>query len=374
MAALKFPCTSCGAEVHYEPNTTVLKCPYCAAINQIPEATEHETEQLAEQDYSAMLRKLGAGQEEVEVIESVCKSCNAEVTLDKGVAVQNCPFCGSGLLAHNISKRLIKPRGVLPFAVTQNKAREMFRGWVTSRWFAPSALKQMAVIEGDSSFKGSNGLCGLYLPYWTYDCGAITTYTGQRGDDYYVTVPRVRTINGKTQTVMVQERRTRWSSVEGTVHNTFDDIVVAASTSLPGEALDGIGRFDLDKLEPFRDDYLSGFRAESYTLGLEGGFTGAQAIMKPTIEGTIRSDIGGDHQRIDWMKPEYNNITFKHILLPVWVSAYRYNGKVFRFLVNGRTGKTYGERPYSAWKITFVVILLLIAVLAVIAVASLTQR
>jgi hypothetical protein len=40
----------------------------------------------------------------------------------------------------------------------------------------------------------------------------------------------------------------------------------------------------------------------------------------------------------------------------VWLSAYRYNNKVFQFIINARTGEVQGERPYSAGKITLAVI------------------
>ena len=53
-------------------------------------------------------------------------------------------------------------------------------------------------------------------------------------------------------------------------------------------------------------------------------------------------------------------LTFKHVLLPVWLAAYRYRGKSFRFVVNGRTGAVEGERPYSAVKIAIAVVIGLI--------------
>ena len=48
------------------------------------------------------------------------------------------------------------------------------------------------------------------------------------------------------------------------------------------------------------------------------------------------------------------------IPLPVWMAAYKYRGKTYRFVVNGQTGRVQGERPYSAWKIAAAVILGLI--------------
>jgi hypothetical protein len=58
-------------------------------------------------------------------------------------------------------------------------------------------------------------------------------------------------------------------------------------------------------------------------------------------------------------------LSFKHVLLPVWLAAYRYGGKSFRFVVNGRTGSVDGERPYSAFKIALAVIAILLVALAI---------
>ena len=87
--------------------------------------------------------------------------------------------------------------------------------------------------------------------------------------------------------------------------------------------------------------------------------------MDPTIRSLIRRDIGGDEQRIISMNTSYDEITFKHLLLPVYVSAYRYKNKLYQFLVNGRTGEVQGQQPYSWIKITLT-ILLVINIIALI--------
>ena len=94
----------------------------------------------------------------------------------------------------------------------------------------------------------------------------------------------------------------------------------------------------------------------------EEGFENAKDVMAGPIENKIERDIGGDRQRIHHRNTDYRNLTFKHILLPVWISPYRYNNEVYRTVINARTGEVQGERPYSWIKIT----LAILAVLAVI--------
>ena len=40
----------------------------------------------------------------------------------------------------------------------------------------------------------------------------------------------------------------------------------------------------------------------------------------------------------------------------MYISAYRYQSKVYQVIVNARTGEVQGERPYSVWKITFAIL------------------
>jgi hypothetical protein len=105
---------------------------------------------------------------------------------------------------------------------------------------------------------------------------------------------------------------------------------------------------------------VAGFNAEAYTLGLREGLQAARARMERAIASAVRRDIGGDHQRVHESRTELSDVTFKHVLLPIWIAAYRYRGKSFRFVVNARTGKVQGERPYSAIKIALAVLAALV--------------
>jgi len=344
-----FPCKQCGAKLQYEPGTKFLKCPYCTTENEIPK----DDAPAQELDYNAALARLKGEAHAPESPIVTCAHCHAVLTLASNVASLDCPFCGSPIVATGATAALIKPNAILPFKIPKQNATDSYRVWIRSRWFAPSALKRQAMLDA--------ALSGVYVPAWTYDCHATTRYTGQRGDAYYVT--ETRTVNGQRQSVQV--RKIRWTSVSGVVENDFDDVLVLASKSLPDHELDQLDPWDLANTQPYRDDYLAGFKAECYQIDLPSGFEAAKEKMAPTITGTIYHDIGGDEQRIDSQQSAYARITFKHILLPVWVSAYRYQGKLFQFLVNARTGEVQGERPWSWIKIALVVL----AGLALIAIA-----
>ncbi len=212
----------------------------------------------------------------------------------------------------------------------------------------------------DYARKG-RALQGVYVPYWTFDADTRSSYSGQRGTIYYETQPvQVRDQQGRVRTEMRQVAKIRWTPVSGRVARFFDDVLVLASRSLPKSHTDALLPWDLTRLEPYQPEFLAGFRAEGYTVSLQDGLTEARAYMDRMIERDVRFDIGGDRQEIGNIDTEVSDVTFKHVLLPVWTAAYKFRGKSFRFVVNGQTGKVQGERPWSPWKIAVAVILGLI--------------
>ena len=78
--------------------------------------------------------------------------------------------------------------------------------------------------------------------------------------------------------------------------------------------------------------------------------------MDGPIRSKVRSDIGGDEQQITSLNTTYSEVKFKHLLLPLWISSYRYNEKIYRFVINARTGEVNGDRPWSWIKITLATI------------------
>jgi DNA-directed RNA polymerase subunit RPC12/RpoP len=348
-----FKCPQCGGDLEFSPGATAQKCQYCEHEIVIPQS-EAEIKEL---DFHEYLANASASEDMQEITVVTCQACAASITLDPNITSDECPYCASTLVVTGGSVKELKPKSLLPFKITKAEGLNAYKKWIKSLWFAPDRLKQFAKLN--------DKLAGIYIPYWTYDANTTTWYTGQRGEDYYVTEHYTTTVNGKTVSKTRQVRKTRWYPASGVVWNSFDDILVLASKSLPKKHADKLEPWDLHNLEPYNDAFLSGFRTESYQVELEEGMDEAKTVMDEAIQQTVKRDIGGDHQRIHSTRSQYDNVKFKHILLPIWLSAYRFNSKVYRFLVNGRTGEVQGERPYSWIKITLTV-LLVIAVIAAI--------
>lgn len=340
MAHHEFPCKQCGAKMEFDPAASSIKCPYCGHENPIPKSEED----IHELDFHSFFAAAEEKEQSEENLTVRCSACGAETTMDTNVTSGECPFCGAPLVAETTSSTKIRPRSLLPFAIDRSKALQEFKSWVKGLWFAPNKLKAYARTE-------SSHLSGMYVPYWTYDADTTSFYTGQRGEYYYVTESYTTTEDGKPVTKTRQVRKTRWYPASGVVYNNFDDILVLASHSLPKEKADQLEPWDLAELVPYDAGYLSGFRTESYQVSLEEGMSEASQIMDGQIRRDVKRDIGGDEQRIHSVSTQHDNVTFKHILLPIWISAYKYRDKTYRFLVNARTGEVQGERPWSWVKI-----------------------
>jgi LSD1 subclass zinc finger protein len=354
-----FPCTGCGAKLSFAPGTRNLKCEFCGAQNAIA-ADDSRIEEL---DFETYLKAL-EGKQETFVEEHVrCEKCGAEQNLGSNLFASQCAFCGAPIVAKSYANRRIKPKSMVPFKIDRAKAQEEFRRWVKGLWLAPGELKRYA--QSDAA------VTGTYMPFWTYDCRTSSDYRGERGEDYYTT-EAVTTQDGAGKSIRRTERvkHTNWTSAAGHVDFFHDDVLVMASQSLPRELRGAAAEWNLKGLVPYQPEFVSGYRAEAYAIGLREGFPFAKEQIDAHVYSLVRSDIGGDSQRVHDISTRYSDLKFKHVLLPVWMSAYRFRNKTYRFLVNGQTGEVAGESPLSWQRVTLVVIGVLLVVFLVIVFGS----
>ncbi|MEO0632832.1 MAG: primosomal protein N' (replication factor Y) - superfamily II helicase [Pseudomonadota bacterium] len=338
----RFACDNCGADYRFDPAGRSLVCDHCGNTGSIDSASGA---QVVELDLETAL---DADLPEAEIEEtrvSKCPNCAAQVEFDADLHATECPFCATPVVTDTGSHRHIKPKGVLPFALTESQARDAMNGWLGRLWFAPSGLQDYA--------RKGRAMQGIYVPYWTFDADTKTSYTGERGTVYYET----RTVMKDGKQKQVRVAKVRWQPAKGRVARFFDDVLVLASKSLPKRFTDALEPWDLSEMQPYAPEYLAGFRAEGYGVELQDGFVEARAHMDRVIARDVRFDIGGDRQKVHGVNTRLSDVTFKHVLLPVWLAAYKYRGETYRFVVNGRTGRVQGERPWSAIKIAIAVII-----------------
>lgn len=349
----RYPCDQCGAELRFAPGQSVLKCDHCGHEQKIaqeagPWGGGGKAKAFQEHDLARGLADDLPEAASEDVRSAKCSNCGALVEFQGATHATECPFCASPLVVDSGAHRHIKPQAVIPFQLDEAAARKSLISWLGSLWFAPNRLLEFT--------RAGRAMNGVYVPYWSFDADTTSDYRGQRGVYYYETRTVTVNVNGKSERRTEQVRKTRWYPASGRVARRFDDVLAIASTSLPTRLGDGLEPWDLSALEPYSPDFLAGMQAEGYTVTLADGHAVGRSKMEAVIHEDVRHDIGGDEQRIDDIDTDWRDETFKHILLPVWMAAYKYNGKSYRFLVNGQTGEVQGERPWSVWKIAFAVL------------------
>ena len=345
-----FPCPSCGADLEFHIGQQNLRCPFCGYSQDLAPG---EDESLKEQDFTATLERLvelrRAGfSEKLETEEVECEACSATVEFKGPLTSTECAYCGSPVQRENVhrSQERVPVDGVVPFQVDRGRAQGNLTRWLKSRWFAPNAFKKRG-LEGKFN--------GVYLPFWTFDAMAFCRYRGQRGDRY-----RVSRGSGKNRR---EEMAMRWRSASGEFQVFFDDLVVAANQTLPRNYLAKLKPWPLEKARPFTEELLAGHFAQTYELALDQAFPRAEKQIENRLRMDARRRIGGDAQKIERLEKQLSAITYKHLLMPVWMMSYRYKDKTYQVLVNAASGEVFGQRPYSAVKIIFAVLALLLVVL-----------
>jgi len=354
-----FPCDGCGADLVFHIGAQRLKCPYCGFVKAIALAADAVIE---EQDYHAMLERLrllqesGADLELPGVSEVRCESCGGNVVFAGTLTSTACPYCASPIQRERIhaATQRVPVDGVLPFLIDRDRAARLLAEWVDSRWFAPNAFRRQGA-KGEFN--------GVYLPFWTFDTLTANAFSGERGENYTVTVGVGK--NRRTET------RTRWYPASGRFQRFFDDVLVVASQGWPHGYVEALEPWPLGKCLPFTQQVLAGFFARTYDVHLDAGFLQARRLIDQALHQHVVGLIGGDRQRVHSIQTNYNAIRFKHLLLPVWMLAYRYHDRPFQVFINGATGEVQGERPYSWVKILSCILL---ALAAIITAAAATQR
>lgn len=348
--ALQTKCKSCGGITHYSPADQNLKCVYCGQITELDKTAA----EIKENDFNHWKDRADENNEEqtVELTEIKCRQCGATTSLAPNISAAKCVFCSTPLILNEASvKRFWQPEYLLPFKIAEKECTINFNKWLGKKWFTPSKLKKGGVQT--DAFKG------VYLPFWTYDAETQTQYTGERGENRTETYR-----NSKGE----ESRRTvtDWYSTSGEVSESFDDIIVPATKTLPPKIMNQLTNWDMMNCVAYRKEFMAGFITEIYQIDFREGMEKAKEKMDISIEITIKSDIGGDSQRIRNKNTQYDDIMFKLLLLPIWISAFQFNGKLYQFVINGRTGQVVGEYPKSTAKIVSLVLLIIAIIGALI--------
>lgn len=338
-------CPQCGGVMDFDPATGGLHCPYCDYKEAIPEANDEGEKTAEELDFESaeFTGNCDWGADKKTV---TCKSCGATSVYDALQVANECPYCGSNQVMEASDVKTLAPNGAVLFKITAKQAGERFLSWIKGKWFCPRAAKESAKAD---KFKG------VYLPYWTFDANTMTTYTAEYGID--------RRVKRGDKWVTI----TNWHPTSGTYSEFIDDQLVSGTTAHDNSILQMIEPYNTEDNKAYKPEYMAGFAAERYSVGLKDAWENAKEFIGDRLRSGISSQVihqyNANHVRSIMMNTRYSNITYKYLMLPVWISAFGFNGKTYQFMVNGQTGKVGGRYPISPWRVALAV-LIAIAVIA----------
>ncbi len=288
-----------------------------------------------------------------------CENCGAEVQVDPSQRSYVCAFCESTyvieLPAGQVQRQ--RPEFVIGFAVTSEKAAQEFDAWIKrGSWFRPGDLRHAKVEER---------LRGVYLPFWSFSMLARARWSAQIGEYWYRTETYTTTENGKTVTKTRTVRETEWWPLAGRYHRYYSGYLVSGSKGLPQRFADSIKPFQTASLKRYQPYFLAGWLAEEYSIERDAAEKLCRGEFERWVHEHVQAFLPGDTSSGLACETAFSDINSDLILLPVYLLTYRYQDKLYRFLINGQTGRLYGEKPLS-WQRIAVAVGIVLAILAIV--------
>jgi hypothetical protein len=288
-----------------------------------------------------------------------CKNCGAEVAVDPQERSYTCPFCDSNYVVEFSPETTGRqpPEFVIGFAVTPQQASDKFRTWLArNSWFRPGDLNTAQIAEK---------LKGVYLPFWSFSMLAQSRWSAQIGEHWYKTETYTTTENGKTVTKTRRVQKTEWWSLAGRHHRYYSGYLVSGSRGLKQGTAERIKPFQLAALQRYEPYFLAGWLAEEYSVARDAALEICQQEFSRQEQTNVSAFLPGDTHDDQRVETQFSDVNSDLILVPVYLLSYSYRDKLYRFLVNGQTGKAAGDKPVSAWRIALAAGLTALVVLAV---------
>lgn len=324
-------CAGCGANMVFDPETQMLKCPHCATVTDFEKSSK-----VLELDILSAFENAEVWKDDSSVYR--CENCGAVVVLKVGETATGCPYCGTAHVVKSTELAGLKPNAVIPFTVTKETALENSKTWAKKKLFAPTKFKNNLHAE---DFRG------VYQPSFTFDSQTETIYQARLGTRHTRVVGSGK--NRRTETYIV------WRTVSGVYSDFFDDVLINADTTYSQSVLNKISPFDNGAIKTYDSEYLTGFMAKRSDRKIEDCWQDAKVCMDQAIKQRVLSRY--HYHVVDYFRATTNhsNVTYKYVLLPLYLLNYRYNKKNYSVHVNGNTAKVVGKTPVSALRVLGVV-------------------
>lgn len=327
-------CPNCGGKMFFDPDSQMLKCEYCGCFKRV-EKNKNVVENDIERGFAAAEKW-----NKNEQATYTCENCGATIIVGADEQAVVCPYCGTSHVVKSGSFEGLRPGAVIPFMVSSSQAAAQAKKWAKKRIFAPRAFKKSLTVEN---------VHGVYEPSFTFDSDTKSSYVGRVGDRHTRTVGSGK--NRRTETYIV------YRNVSGGYDRFFDDVTIAASDNLDQQTLDKLAPYRAKDACVYESKYLSGYVADGYKKDLKNCWGDAKDVMTREIRSDIRSSLHCDVVDYLNVSTKYDSVTFKYMLIPVYIMNFLFRKKKYRVFMNGSTAKITGKTPVSPWRVAIACIL-----------------
>ena len=273
-----------------------------------------------------------------------CDGCGASMSYSAQSHSLQCPFCGSAALVRRPDHKSATADRAAPFRLAREEALGRLQQFLGSSFWHPGDLAESASITK---------LRGVYVPYWVFSAETHTFWTADSG----------RPPLGA---------RGDWVPVTGEHRGSYTGLLIGASGALTPAETALICPFELGAATSSAQIDFGDAALEECTVQRKYARPLARSGLEESEkQACARRYLQGRHRNLK-VNVRIEHLHSELVLLPLWIMAYRYKDQLYRFVVNGQTGKATGRAPFSTWKAVLVAIsvtvlfLLLMAILVAV--------
>ena len=146
--------------------------------------------------------------------------------------------------------------------------------------------------------------------------------------------------------------------MSGTFSHKFDDVLISAGEKVSQEKVEKLSPFDTNNGKAYKDEFLLGYGAYHTDVDIADCWSMAKGRIDSLLKSKILSQYSYDRIAYFNIATSHANVTYKYVMLPVYVGNFNYKNKLYNFYVNGSTGRTFGKYPKSIVKILSVAFLI----------------
>ena len=330
-----YTCPACGGRLAFYAANISMSCDYCGYSQTMkPRQVAEDDEQPV--DFVIPTTRAHRWAESQQQLS--CLSCGSLTLLPPGQRTDQCPYCGSNRMVVSAEQvELIEPQAILLMAIDRQQAAHRLNEWLSSGLLVPDHLQRET---------SKVNLRPAYYPFWTFNGVLELPWRCEVNDG--------------------SNRATQWVPRSGTEFQFFDDILVSGLQAINNQEIEALQPFDLEALVEFSPSYLAGWAAVNYVQPLADASLEARQKVVRQLRTRLYSMIepGRDKRNIDTGAGKWSSMTFKHVLLPLWVGSYEYKHKTYPVIINGQSGKITGSKPRDYVKLSLYLILAVIGLAA----------